>query len=135
NQALILAKAKAENVSRTLARRARALEKRLERLEVVAEPFVDDGTPALPLPDVPTGPGEVLRAEGLTLERGGRTLVRDLTLTLRRGEKLALLGPNGSGKSSLIDAVLGRLVQQAGTVVRGAGLTIFHASQHGEELF
>ncbi|MFA5551772.1 MAG: ABC-F family ATP-binding cassette domain-containing protein [Trueperaceae bacterium] len=134
NQALILAKAKAENVSRTMARRAKALEKRIEQMEITAAPYEENVLAAIPLPDVPSGPGDVLRFEDVTLERGGRVLVSGLNLLLRRGEKLALLGPNGSGKSSLIAAALGDLEVTTGRVVQGAGLTYFHVSQHGEEL-
>ncbi len=134
NQAVILAKNKAENVSRTLASRSRALQKRLERFELTPAPFEDEGAPVIPLPEFPTGPGEVLRFDGVTLARGGRVLAEDLTFLLRRGEKLALLGPNGSGKSSLIAAALGQLAPAAGTITLGAGLTICHVSQHGEVL-
>ena len=134
NQALILAKNKAESVSRTMARRAKALEKRIEQLEVTPAPFEEAGLAAIPLPAVPAGPGEVLRFENVTLRRGGRLLVRDLDLLLRRGEKLALTGPNGSGKSSLIDCALGTLQPERGRVVQSASLTTFHVSQHGQEL-
>ena len=134
NQSLLLAKGKAENASRTLASRARALQKRLERFEVTPATFEDGGDPVIPLPPVPTGPGEVLRFDGVTLARGARELVAGLTFVLRRGEKLALLGANGSGKSSLIAAALGALAPAAGTVTLGAGVSVCHVSQHGEEL-
>lgn len=134
NQALILAKAKAESVSRTMARRAKALEKRIEQMEITPAPFEDDDLAAIPLPDVPTGPNEVVRFDSVTIARGGRTLIEDLSLLLRRGEKLVLLGPNGSGKSSLIATVLGDLEPAHGAVALGAGLTVFSAGQNGEEL-
>jgi ATP-binding cassette subfamily F protein 3 len=134
NQALILAKTKAESVSRTLARRSKALENRIQKLEVTAAPFDPGGLATIPLPPVPAGPGDVLRFEGVSLERGGQRLVTDLDLLVRRGEKLALLGANGSGKSSLIAAALGALAPTAGRVARGAGLTQFYLSQHGDEL-
>jgi ATP-binding cassette subfamily F protein 3 len=134
NQALILAKAKAENVSRTLAKRAQALERRAAQTEEAGKPFDDRTVLQVPLPEVPTGPTEVLRIEDLTLQRGGRTLLQDFSLVLRRGEKLALLGPNGSGKSSLLQAILGQLQPQQGSITPGSGLSVFHSSQHGAEL-
>jgi iron complex transport system ATP-binding protein len=48
----------------------------------------------------------LLRATGLRVTRGGRDLLSDVDLTVRRGEHWALLGPNGAGKSTLL-AVLG----------------------------
>ena len=41
----------------------------------------------------------------LTVPRGDRTVLRDFSLQVRRGEHVAILGPNGSGKSTLIKAI------------------------------
>ena len=60
----------------------------------------------------------VLTATGLEVERGKRTVVADVDLTLERGEVVALLGPNGAGKSTLLAALAGLLPQAAGTVTR-----------------
>jgi branched-chain amino acid transport system ATP-binding protein len=60
--------------------------------------------------------GEVLSLSGLTVKRGGRAVVRDVTLDIAAGEVTALLGPNGAGKSSLVLAVGGVLRPEAGSV-------------------
>lgn len=57
-----------------------------------------------------------LECRGLSLRRGGRLVVRDIDLTLRPGERLALVGPNGSGKTSLLLGLLGLLRPAAGSV-------------------
>jgi branched-chain amino acid transport system ATP-binding protein len=59
---------------------------------------------------------DALRLEGLTVARGGRAVVRDLSLEIPQGEVTALLGPNGAGKSSLVLAVAGVLPAEAGSV-------------------
>jgi iron complex transport system ATP-binding protein len=41
----------------------------------------------------------------LTVPRGGRYVLRDFSIQIRRGEHIAILGPNGSGKSTLIKAI------------------------------
>jgi ABC-type sulfate/molybdate transport systems ATPase subunit len=64
------------------------------------------------------GDGPLLVAEGVCARRGGRDVVRDVTLELRAGEVVALLGPNGAGKSTLLDALSGVLAPSAGTVER-----------------
>jgi branched-chain amino acid transport system ATP-binding protein len=63
--------------------------------------------------------GEALRLSGLTVQRGGRAVVRDVELEIPAGEVTALLGPNGAGKSSLVLAVGGVLRPRAGTVMIG----------------
>ena len=60
-----------------------------------------------------------LSLRGLTVERGGRAVVRDVSLEIPAGEVTALLGPNGAGKSSLVLAVGGVLRLRAGSVLTG----------------
>jgi iron complex transport system ATP-binding protein len=50
---------------------------------------------------------EPLLASALSITAGDRVLVQELTLTLRRGEFLAILGRNGSGKSLTLHALAG----------------------------
>jgi zinc/manganese transport system ATP-binding protein len=58
----------------------------------------------------------ILRAEGLTLELGGRRLFTDLGFELDRGQLLAVLGPNGAGKTSLVRILLGLIDPTSGSV-------------------
>jgi ABC-type sulfate/molybdate transport systems ATPase subunit len=62
--------------------------------------------------------GRLLAAEGLSVRRGDRVVVRDVSLELHAGEVVALLGPNGAGKSTLLDALAGVLPAAAGTIER-----------------
>ncbi len=56
-------------------------------------------------PAEPVGVPPVLTAASLAVHRKGKPLVRDASLTLHRGEVVALVGPNGAGKSSLLVAL------------------------------
>jgi ATP-binding cassette subfamily F protein uup len=58
-----------------------------------------------------------------------RPLVRNLTLRLMRGDRLALLGPNGAGKSTLLKLILGLLPPDAGEVRLGTNLQIAYFDQ------
>jgi branched-chain amino acid transport system ATP-binding protein len=60
-----------------------------------------------------------LRLEQLSVARGGRTVVEDVSLAIPPGEVTTLLGPNGAGKSSLVLAVGGVLRPTAGKVMLG----------------
>ncbi len=70
----------------------------------------------------PSSPGETaprpprLELRNVTVERGGRPVVRDVTIPVPAGEVTALLGANGAGKSSLVLAVGGVLKPRAGSV-------------------
>ncbi|WP_213436906.1 MULTISPECIES: ABC transporter ATP-binding protein [Lysobacteraceae] len=62
-------------------------------------------------PDTPA-----VRVTDVRLERGGRTVLHDVTLVVPRGGVTAVLGPSGSGKSTLLAALTGELVPAAGSV-------------------
>jgi branched-chain amino acid transport system ATP-binding protein len=59
----------------------------------------------------------VLRAEGLRLAYGPRTVVEDLTLEVGPGECVALIGANGAGKSTTLKAIAGLHPLRAGRIV------------------
>ena len=60
-----------------------------------------------------------LRLEALSVARGGRTVVSEVSLEIPPGEVTTLLGANGAGKSSLVLAVAGVLRPTAGRVLLG----------------
>ncbi len=64
-----------------------------------------------------TGTG--LRVDGLTVARGSRTVVREVSIDVPLGEVTTLLGANGAGKSTLVLAVGGVLRPAAGSVHLG----------------
>ena len=65
----------------------------------------------------------VLEARGLSVRRGARLVVVDVSLVLAPGEAVALIGPNAAGKSTLVRALAGLLPPSAGEVrLRGRSL-------------
>jgi branched-chain amino acid transport system ATP-binding protein len=59
---------------------------------------------------------DALSVRDLSVQRGGRTVVREVSLEITRGEVTALLGPNGAGKSSMVLALGGVLKPLGGSV-------------------
>jgi ABC-type branched-subunit amino acid transport system ATPase component len=58
----------------------------------------------------------MLTVEGLRKEFGSLVAVRDVDLTLRKGEIHGLIGPNGAGKTTTVDLITGELAPTGGTV-------------------
>ena len=61
-----------------------------------------------------TGPR--IQAAGVTVEKSGRVIVRDVSLTVESGEVLGVLGPSGAGKSTFFGALVGEEPLTRGTV-------------------
>ena len=57
-----------------------------------------------------------IEISGLVVERGGRTVLHDLTCTVPAGRVTGLLGPSGGGKTTLIRAIVGVQIVKAGSV-------------------
>jgi ATP-binding cassette subfamily F protein uup len=64
----------------------------------------------------------------------GRVLVKDLTLTLQRGDKVGIIGPNGAGKSTLIKLLLGQLAPSSGTIKHGTQLEFLYFDQMRDQI-
>lgn len=62
-----------------------------------------------------------LTAEGLTCQRGGRTVFRGLNFTIASGQALAVTGPNGAGKSSLLRLISGLIGSDSGSLALEGG--------------
>jgi branched-chain amino acid transport system ATP-binding protein len=69
-----------------------------------------------------TAPGKadaVLTVEGLTAGYNGSAVLRDVSLTVRPGEVVALLGANGAGKTTTLRSIIGVLKPMRGRVLYG----------------
>ena len=62
-----------------------------------------------------TPPDIVIDVHGLTKSFGGRTVVRDLSMQVKRGTIFGFLGPNGSGKTTTIRMLCGLLTPDQGS--------------------
>ena len=60
--------------------------------------------------------GDVIALDHVTLAVGGRDVLSDVTLAIRRGEFIGVLGPNGAGKTTLMRAILGLVAPSAGAI-------------------
>jgi len=76
----------------------------------------------------------VVEARDVGFSRGDRAIVRDLTTTIMRGDRVGLIGPNGSGKTTLLRLLLGELTPDTGSIRTGTGLETAYFDQLREQL-
>jgi ABC transport system ATP-binding/permease protein len=62
-------------------------------------------------------------------DRSGRWLFRDLTLTLKPGDRIGVVGPNGAGKTTLVRTLLGELEADEGKVTSGVNTRFSYLDQ------
>ncbi|MER0239048.1 ABC transporter ATP-binding protein [Fulvimarina sp. MAC8] len=67
-------------------------------------------------PEDKSGNEVIIRARGVTVSFGPKTILKDLDLDVRRGEIMGFVGPSGTGKSVLLRTILGLNQKQAGTI-------------------
>ena len=124
--------------ARKVAQRAKAKETRLRRYLEAAE-RVDKPRQTwslrLDFGDLPPTGQDVALLEDLAIGYDpAAPLLRDLNLTLRAGERVAVLGPNGHGKSTLLKTIVGEVPPLAGRVRLGASIRIGYLAQEQEIL-
>jgi ATP-binding cassette subfamily F protein uup len=76
----------------------------------------------------------VAELEDVSKAFGAKTIVRDFSATILRGDKLGLIGPNGAGKTTLLRMILGQLAPDTGTVKTGSNLQIAYFDQMRDAL-
>ncbi|CUI02111.1 ABC transporter ATP-binding protein uup [Leisingera aquaemixtae] len=77
---------------------------------------------------------KVIEAEGLSKAFGGKQIVRDFSLKVQRGDRVAFVGPNGAGKTTLLKMLLGMEEPDAGKVQLGTNLEIALFDQTRDQL-
>lgn len=112
---------------------ARGRQSQLDRLERIDAPVQHEEF-ELRLPPAAECADRVLIMEDLTIGYGEKVLAKGINLTLRRGEKAALLGANGTGKTTLLRTILGEIAPLKGKAKIGSRVQIGYFSQSYERL-
>lgn len=93
-------------VRATTAKSALSRVKKLEKMELVEKPKLPPSPPRFSFPYAEKPYEQVLEVSGLNLYAGDKPLLKDVSFTLRRGEKCAVVGDNGTGKSTLVKEIV-----------------------------
>ncbi|HEY6873263.1 MAG TPA: ATP-binding cassette domain-containing protein [Geobacteraceae bacterium] len=76
----------------------------------------------------------VVEAEDASFTYDGRPIIRNLTTSIVRGDRVGIIGPNGSGKTTLLRLLLGELAPQQGSVQLGTRLEVLYFDQLRDQL-
>jgi ATP-binding cassette subfamily F protein 3 len=112
---------------------AESREKKLEKMERVEKP-VSEKKVRFQFTARRRSGDEVLRVRNLMKRFGDRTLFENFNLTVRAGDRVAIIGPNGVGKTTLLDILAGRSGPDEGTVAYGANVDLGYYDQQQAEL-
>ncbi|MBL4812304.1 MAG: ATP-binding cassette domain-containing protein [Rhodobacteraceae bacterium] len=87
------------------------------------------GTAGLKLDGGQASGRKVIEAKNISINLGGKQLLTDFSLTVQRGDRIALVGPNGVGKTTLVRLLLGELEPDTGTIKHGSKLETAYFDQ------
>jgi ATPase subunit of ABC transporter with duplicated ATPase domains len=118
----------------TKARQAQSRLKQIEKIEVEELKTTSRREPLFRFtPERPSG-RDVLEAKSLAKSYGANVVLRDLSLTVRRGERVGVIGPNGLGKSTLLKILTGNVAADSGTARFGHEVRVGYFAQDHHEL-
>jgi ABC transport system ATP-binding/permease protein len=92
------------------------------------------GTARIQLQEADRSGALVAEAENVSFSYGNRTVIKDLTTTIMRGDRIGIIGPNGSGKTTLLRLLLGELQPQQGEIRLGTRREVVYFDQLREQL-
>ena len=110
-------------VRATTASSAKSRIKMIEHLEEVEKPIKPPRPPMIKFGARIRPVSDVLITDDLTVAVGEgndrKTLINDLSLNIKRGERVAIIGENGAGKSTLLKTLFGKIPAESGEIIWG----------------
>jgi ATPase subunit of ABC transporter with duplicated ATPase domains len=121
----------------TKARQAQSKLRLIEKRQAELDPLAQSSRryPTFRFPQRRPSGKEALRLEGISKAYGDNQVLKDVSLTVRRGQRLAILGPNGIGKSTLLKIAMGSVEADGGEIEWGYETHPgYFAQDHREQL-
>ena len=116
------------------ASRARSMQRALDKLEIIQRPNLTEKNMTMNLSAADQSSKIVFEVKGLSYNLSTQPLLKNIDLTVTRGNRVAILGDNGVGKSTLLKILLGLKQPTTGVVHTGPNLSIGYFSQFEAEL-
>ncbi|MGC4105733.1 MAG: ABC-F family ATP-binding cassette domain-containing protein [Thermomicrobiales bacterium] len=126
---------KAAKIARPAVVRKAKLERMLDSEDAIEKPSqswglaVDFGSEG-----AAGGARHVVQIDRVSVALGGREVLRDISLDVLHGDRIALIGPNGSGKSTLLKVIAGDLMPDRGSARLGSGVKVGYFAQEQDTL-
>jgi len=106
--------------------RVRALKKMREERQARREKI---GSVKVEIQEAERSGALVIDLKDVSYEINGRPIIRNLTTTIMRGEKVGIIGPNGAGKTTLLRLLLAQLAPTSGKTRQGTNLEVAYFDQ------
>ena len=103
----------------TKARQAQSKVKMIEKIVIERLPQTSRRYPTFKFSQRRPSGRQVVEVESIGKSYGKKQVLNDVSLTVRRGDRLAVIGPNGIGKSTLLKILMGELQPDTGKVTWG----------------
>lgn len=133
HQEEVIAKLKQFNREKSI-KRAESREKMLNRIERIEKPQeIHDDMRLTLTPDIESG-NDVLLVEGLSKSYSSTPLFSDITIDIKKGERVALVGNNGTGKTTILKIINQLIPKDSGKIVLGAQVHIGYYDQEHQVL-
>jgi ATP-binding cassette subfamily F protein 3 len=107
--------------------------KMLEKIEIIEVDEVDTSALNLKFPPAPRSGNYPVIIDDFSKTYGDNTVLKDVSLTISRGERIAFVGRNGEGKSTLVKAIMGEILFD-GKIQMGHGSLIGYFAQNQASL-
>jgi ATP-binding cassette subfamily F protein 3 len=114
------------------ARQVQSRIKQLDKVEII-KMREQRSTVRFRFPQVSRPGREVLRIENLAKRFGEKVIYHNVSRTLERGDRVAIIGVNGAGKTTLLKLIAGELPIDAGSVTLGHNVQAAYYAQHHTE--
>ena len=107
--------------------------KQLEKIDRIEVDEIDSSRLNLKFPPAPRSGSYPVVMEDLSKSYGNHTVIKDVNLTIERGEKIAFVGKNGEGKSTLVKCIMNE-IDYGGKLELGHNVSIGYFAQNQAQM-